>query len=292
MRDARVNVGVQVRATDRGVDLLWIARQLEARGIESIFLPEHTHVPVESESVHPGGDQLMEAAKRGLDPLVALTAVAAVTTRLRVGTGVLLLPQHDPIVLAKQVSTLDRLSNGRVLLGVGAGWAREEMANHGIDPARRWDALREKTLALKAIWTQERASFAGALVRFDPIYQWPKPVQQPHPPVLIGGEGARVLERVVEYGDGWMPNWEPNTVERVADLHRRSEAAGRGRLPVTVYAVPFDADVVAACVAAGVDRISFNLPSDTVENVEATLDRIASVMGRARTPIPQTDVRG
>jgi probable F420-dependent oxidoreductase len=277
-----MKVGVQVRATDRSVDLLWIARELEARGFESIFLPEHTHVPVSRSSQHPGGETLMDAAKRGLDPLIALTAVAAVTTRLRVGTGVLLLPQHDPILLAKQVSTLDRLSGGRVVLGVGAGWAREEMRNHGIDPARRWDALREKTLALKAIWTNEQAGFAGELVQFDPIWQWPKPAQSPHPPVMIGGEGPNVLDRVVAYGDGWIPNWEPDTLDRVAALNRMAEVAGRGPLPVTVYAAPFDPDVVAACAAAGVERICFNLPSDAVEHTTAMMDRIVGlVCGRA-----------
>jgi probable F420-dependent oxidoreductase len=183
--------GVQVRATSEGVDPIWIARELELRGFESIFLPEHTHVPVHRNSLHPGGEELMEAAKRGLDPLIALTAIAASTTRLRLGTGVLLLPQHDPILLAKQVSTIDRLSNGRVLLGVGAGWAREEMLHHGVDPARRWAVAREKALALKVIWTHEQASFQGEFVQFDPIWQWPKPVQQPHPLILIGGEGPR-----------------------------------------------------------------------------------------------------
>ena len=269
--------GVQVRATAEGVDLVWIACELEARGFESLFLPEHTHVPVHRESMHPGGEELMDAAKRGYDPLIGLAIVAASTARLRIGTGVLLLPQHDPIVLAKQVATLDVLSGGRVILGVGAGWAREEMANHGINPARRWDHLREKTLALKALWTQNEASVAGELVRFGPVWQWPKPAQRPHPPVLIGGEGPRVLERVVSYADGWIPNWEPNTLDRAAELQRLGREAGRGPLPVTVYAAPPDRDVIAACWAAGIERVCFNLPSSDLRETAEMLDRLTKL---------------
>ena len=270
--------GVQVRATAEGVDLVWLARALEARGFESVFLPEHTHVPVNRSSVHPGGEELMDAARRGIDPFIGLAVIAGSTERLRLGTGICLLPQHDPIVLAKQVATLDVLSGGRVILGVGAGWAREEMANHGVDPARRWDLLREKTLAVKALWTQEQASFEGELVRFGPVWQWPKPAQQPHPQILIGGEGPRVLERVVEYGDGWIPNWEADMPDRAAELGRLAADAGRGPLQVTVYATPADPAVIAACIVAGVERICFNLPSNEMDETDRALERLTKLI--------------
>jgi len=273
-----VKFGVQVRATAEGVDLVWLARALEARGFESVFLPEHTHVPVNRSSVHPGGEELIDAARRGIDPFIGLAVIAGSTERLRLGTGICLLPQHDPIVLAKQVATLDVLSGGRVILGVGAGWAREEMANHGVDPARRWDLLREKTLAVKALWTQEQASFEGELVRFGPVWQWPKPAQQPHPQILIGGEGPRVLERVVEYGDGWIPNWEADMPDRAAELGRLAADAGRGPLQVTVYATPADPAVIAACIVAGVERICFNLPSNEMDETDRALERLTKLI--------------
>lgn len=270
--------GVQVRATAEGTNLVWIARELEARGFETLFLPEHTHVPVAALSRHPGGEGLMDAAKRGLDPFVALAFAAAATTSLRIGTGVCLLPQHDVITLAKQVSTLDQLSGGRVVLGVGAGWAREEMANHGVDPARRWGILREKVLALKTIWMQDEATFHGEFVRFDPIMQWPKPLQQPHPSVLLGLDGPSALDRVLDYGDGWLPNFEADTLDRVHELHARCDAAGRPRLPVTAYSVPWDAAVIDACRAAGIDRVCFNLPSTTQPETAKALDALTALI--------------
>lgn len=272
--------GVQARATAESVDLGWVARELEWRGLESLFLPEHTHVPVASASEHPGGEALMEPAKRGYDPLIGLAFAAAATHKLRIGTGVLLLPQHDPILLAKQVATLDHLSGGRVILGVGAGWAREEMANHGVDPAKRFAILREKVLALKAIWTEEQPSFHGEHVAFDPIWLWPKPLQIPHPPVLIGSDGPGALDRVVDYGDGWLPNFEADTLARIPELRRKAEAAGRGPLPVTAYGVPCSEAVVAACIDAGVERAVFTLPVREIGETEAAMDEIARLIER------------
>jgi alkanesulfonate monooxygenase SsuD/methylene tetrahydromethanopterin reductase-like flavin-dependent oxidoreductase (luciferase family) len=153
------------------------------------------------------------------------------------------------------------------------------MANHGIDPIRRWDALREKSLALKALWTHDEASFSGDLVHFGPVWQWPKPVQRPHPPILIGGEGPGVLRRVVEYGDGWIPNWERETLERVAELNRLAAQAGRDPLPVTVYAAPPDLSVIEACAEAGIERVCFNLPSSEVEETTQGLDQLTALIG-------------
>lgn len=274
--------GVQVRATAEGVDLRWVARAVEERGFESLFLPEHTHVPVQGQSIHPGGEGLMDAALKGYDPLIGLAIVAASTERLRVGTGVLLLPQHDPIVLAKQVSTLDVLSGGRVMLGIGAGWNREEMANHRVRPQDRWEVMQEKSLALKQIWTGDEASFEGRFVAFRPIRQEPKPVQRPHPPILIGGEGPGVLERVASYGDGWLPNDHPELLDRIPEMQRRGAALGRGPFPTTVYAMPANEDAVGRYVEAdaGIERCVFNLPSREIGDTTAMLDRLARIIER------------
>jgi probable F420-dependent oxidoreductase len=224
----------------------------------------------------------MEAALKGYDPLIGLAVVAAVTEGLRVGTGVCLIPQHDPIVLAKQVATLDVLSGGRVILGVGAGWNREEMANHGVEPNRRWQVMREKVLAVKRIWTEDEASFDGTFVRFGALRQEPKPVQRPHPPILIGGEGPDVLERVASFGDGWMPNDHPELLDRIPGLQELAAAAGRGSLPVSVYAMPHDAGAVAryADAGAGIERCVFNLPSRDRGETMAVLDRLAEIVRR------------
>jgi probable F420-dependent oxidoreductase len=197
-----------------------------------------------------------------------------------VGTGVCLIPQHDPIVLAKQVATLDVLSGGRVILGVGAGWNREEMANHGVDPVHRWEVMREKVLAVKRIWTEEEASFDGAYVRFGPLRQEPKPVQRPHPPVLIGGEGPGVLERVAAFGDGWLPNDHPELLDRIAGMNESAAAVGRGPLPVSVYAMPYDEDAVARYADAEIERCVFSLPSRDQDETTAALDRLAEIMRR------------
>jgi probable F420-dependent oxidoreductase len=273
-----VNFGVQVRATADGIDLRWVAREVEACGFESLFLPEHTHVPVRRRSLHPGGEDLMDDALKGYDPFVGLAFVAAATERLRIGTGVCLVPQHDPIVLAKQVATLDVLSGGRVILGVGAGWNREEMRNHGVDPSRRWDVMREKVLTIRRIWTEDETAFDGAFVRFSALRQEPKPRQRPHPPVLIGGEGRSVLERVVAYGDGWLPNDHPEVLDRRAELDRLAAAASRHPVPVSVYAMPHDRDAVARYADAGITRCVFNLPSRDRGETIAVLDRLAEIV--------------
>jgi probable F420-dependent oxidoreductase len=235
-----MKIGASIFATDRGVPPAELARELEARGFESLWLPEHTHIPVSRRTPYPGGGDLPEFYWRALDPFVALTAAAAVTDRLLVGTGVCLVPERDPIVTAKEVATLDWVSGGRLLFGVGGGWNREEMRNHGTDPATRWDLMRERILAMKEIWTREEAEFHGRFVDFDPIWSWPKPVQRPHPPIVVGGDGATTFDRVVEYGDGWMPIIRPGGPapfpERIAELRRRCEAAGRAPVPVTAFA--------------------------------------------------------
>src|SRR5881628_1791766 len=195
--------GVQMFATDEAIRVDDLARAAEERGFESLWLPEHTHIPVSRRSPWPGGPTLPREYWRTHDLFVALATAAAVTTRLRVASGICLLVERDPIITAKEVASLDHLSGGRVLFGIGGGWNAEEMEDHGTDFKQRWRVLRERVLAMKRIWTEDEAAFEGDFVRFEPLWSWPKPVQKPHPPILLGGHGPRALARVVDYCDGW-----------------------------------------------------------------------------------------
>jgi len=270
--------GVQVRATAETGDLREIGRALEAHGFESLYLPEHTHIPLAVQSLFPDDPAWLDACKRMLDPFISLASVAAVTSTLRLGTGVALVPQHHPITLAKTVATLDLVSNGRVTLGAGAGWNEAEMRNHGFDPDRRWRRLREHILAMKVIWTNEVAEFHGEEVEFDPIWLWPKPVQRPHPPVTLGGEGPHVLDRVLEYGDEWMPNDHPGLEQRVTELRERGAALGRPRIPVTAYAAPRSHAAIERLTNAGADRIVFNLPTTRPGDELAAISDLAALI--------------
>lgn len=231
--------GVSFFPTDEGMDPVELARIAEDKGFESIFCPDHTHIPASRETpfpMPPYGD-LPRQYYRLRDPLVHLACVAMVTKSIKLGTGICLIVERDPILFAKQAATVDLVSGGRLVLGVGAGWNREEMRNHGVDPRTRMQLMVERVEAIKAIWTSETAEYHGELVDFDPIYSWPKPVQKPHPPVLIGGNGPTVLERVVRCGDGWFPGHQKDLAElagRIAELQQRAEAAGRPPIPVTL----------------------------------------------------------
>jgi len=252
-----------------------LGRAAEAAGFDSLFLPEHTHIPAGRESRWPGGDELPRRYYRSYDPLVALAAVAGATTRLRIGTAVALMTERDPILTAKAVASLDRLSGGRFELGVGAGWNEEEMRNHGTDPRRRFATMRERVLAMQAIWTQEAAEFHGTYVDFDPIYSWPKPLQQPHPPILMGGNGPKAEARVLEYATAWMPNTKDldSLGERIASLRARGEAAGRGRIGVTYFGAR--REDLGALEAAGVDRALVSLPAEPADVVLPLLSTLA-----------------
>lgn len=272
--------GIATFVTDEGIDPGRLGGELERRGFESVFIAEHTHIPVKRESPWPEGDELPRKYYRTLDPFVSLTAMAGTTERLLLGTGILLLIERDPIIAAKEIASLDHLSGGRVVVGVGAGWNREEMRDHGTDPKTRMRLLRERVLAMKEIWAKEQAEFHGDFVDFDPIFSWPKPVQRPNPPILVGGSGPKTLDRVLEYGDGWMPTYGAGVDEiarKIADLRRRASAAGRGPIPVTIYAVPGDRDVVARLADAGVDRVLFDLPTLPADETVRTLDEFAAV---------------
>jgi probable F420-dependent oxidoreductase len=270
-----MDFGTAIFLTDETIGPAHLARLVEERGFRSLFVPEHTHIPVTMSRPYRGGGELPRHYYRCLDPFVTLTAAAAVTTTLRIGTGVCLLIQRDPITTAKEVATLDLLCGGRFEFGIGAGWNREEIENHGTDFTRRFGVLRERVEAITAIWANDVASYEGEFVSFHEITQWPKPVQRPRPPVLLGGTGPKVLDRVLQYADGWIPNSEEGLAERVAELHRRAAEAGRPRLRVVYFGADRDRGAIERLTEAGVDEIQFYLPSADAGTVERSLDEIA-----------------
>jgi probable F420-dependent oxidoreductase len=272
--------GITIWPTDETLSIIELARAVESQGIESLWLPEHTHIPVKRETPYPGNAELTDMYWRGIDPFLGLAAAAAVTTDLMLGTAVSLVVVRDPIITAKEVASVDRLSGGRFLFGVGAGWNLEEIRNHGTDPAERWGVLRERILAMKAIWGSEEAEFHGRFVDFELIRCGPKPVQQPHPPVIIGGNGPGTFDRVIEFGDGWGPTAAQMGgvgtpfEERVVELRARLEAAGRPPLPVTVFGVRPLAEDVDRYQRAGADRVVFRLLPGPAHQVEEEVARI------------------
>jgi probable F420-dependent oxidoreductase len=275
-----VDIGLAHFLTDYGMPATELGKQVEERGFESLFLPEHTHIPVSRDTPYPSGGELPPEYSHTLDLFTSLAAIAAVTERIKVGSGVFLIPQRDPTFAAKEVATVDRISEGRFMFGIGAGWNVEEMQNHGTDPETRFRRMRESVEAMKAIWAEDEAEYHGRIVDFDPIWCWPKPVQTPHPPILVGGRGERVLDRVVAYGDGWIPNRvaSPESLgELIAELQERAEAAGRGRIPVTVFGAKPEPRLLDRLRAAGVTRSLLYLPAAPPDEVEHGLDQLAKV---------------
>ncbi|WP_026416417.1 LLM class F420-dependent oxidoreductase [Actinomadura oligospora] len=259
------------RSGERAIDPVELARAVEERGFESLFIADHTHVPVDSlEYPGPESETIPNYFYSMLDPIVTLTAAAAATERLVLGTGVLLVPMRDPILTAKQVATLDVLSGGRFVMGIGAGWNAPEAASHGVDPKRRFGVMRERVEAMKAIWTQEVAEYHGKYVDFPPLYAWPKPAQRPHPPILIGGWADAVLRRIVDYGDGWFaPNLWP--VSEVATTYARlcdmAAEAGRERPSLSVFLPEQRRDEIEEAAELKPDRAMFYtdpLPRDAM----------------------------
>jgi probable F420-dependent oxidoreductase len=264
-----MKVGLATFLVGDGITPTVLAQAAEERGYESLFLTEHTHIPVSAGMVARDGGPLPEHYRRTHDPFVALAFAAAATKELIVGTSVCLVIEHDPIVLAKVISSLANLSGGRFEFGIGAGWNKREMLNHGTDPATRHGNMRERIEAMRAIWTQDQASYHGKHVDFDPIWQWPKP--ETPPPVLIGGNGPRVEDRVLRYGDGWLPNMkELETLKpRIEALRERKGA----HVPVTYYgATP---ENLATLRDAGVDRALIVLPSGPEAEVLASIPSLA-----------------
>ena len=279
-----MEVGLCTFSTDWSIQPAQLGRLAEERGFESLFFPEHTHIPVSRETPYPAGGELPPEYSHTLDPFVSLASVAAVTERLKLGFGVVLVIQRDPIVMAKEVATLDTISNGRVLFGVGAGWNLEEMRDHGTDPDTRFGLMRERVEAMKAIWTEDEAEYHGRHVDFDPIWSWPKPVTKPHPPVLVGGMSDGALNRVVRYGDEWMPNvvGTPDILAgRIADLQRRAADAGRDPIPVTLFAAKPEPRALNRLRDAGVDRALILVRSADAESTEARLDELAGIVSEA-----------
>jgi probable F420-dependent oxidoreductase len=269
--------GLFIFPTDETVPPQELAHLAEERGFEALIFPEHSHMPLDHTPFPSGGD-VPRRYKRTLDPFVAMTAAALASERLLVGTGICLVPQRDPIHTAKEIASVDHLSGGRVLFGIGAGWNEPETANHGSDPAHRFRVMRERIEAMKEIWTKEEASYHGRHVNFDALWAWPKPVQSPHPPILVGGAGPHVLDRVLAYGDEWMPNRDWDLVDRIAELERRAAEAGRDTIPVSYFGAEPTPDAVGALEEAGVYRVFFGLPSKGRDDVERALDEAAALM--------------
>jgi probable F420-dependent oxidoreductase len=277
-----VKFGVTIFPTAESAQPVQLAREIEARGFESLWFPEHTHIPVSRDTPYPAGGDLPDEYRRIYDPFVALTAAAVVTERLLVGTGICLIVERDPITTAKEVATIDRVSGGRFMFGIGAGWNREEMANHGTDPGRRFGLMRERVAAMKEIWAAEEAEFHGKQVDFDPIWSWPKPMQRPHPPILVGGNSDGALARAVEIADEWIPNPETRLSalgERIDELQRLASQAGRERMPVTFYGVKPDAASLERYRDAGVDRAIFYLPPLPLDELQDLLDHYMELAG-------------
>ena len=272
-----MDLGVLIFSTDVSIRPAHLAQELEARGFESLWVTEHTHIPTSRVTPWPGGPELPDEYRRTLDPFVALTSAATVTSRLRLGTGICLVTQHDPIVLAKTVASLDLVSDGRFLFGIGVGWNVEEMVDHGVDPARRRAVGREHVLAMKRLWTEEVAAFDGEFVHLPPSWMWPKPVQQPHPPIVMGGAGGPVTFRhVAEYCDGWMPiHGRRAVLDGIGELRRALEEAGRdpAGVEIGVFGVPGDPAVIETYREAGVSRCVLGVPPADADTVLPVLDR-------------------
>jgi probable F420-dependent oxidoreductase len=273
-----MRLGVAVWLTDTGVGITDLATRVEEAGLESLFLTAHTHVPVSRRDLVQG-DRPGEDA-RLLDQFTALGAAAACTSRLRLGTGICIVPQHDPIALAKQVATIDHISDGRFLFGVGAGWLVEELRNHGVNPLTRWALMEEQLLAMKAIWTSDEAEFHGQMVDFDPIWCWPKPVQKPHPPLLVGGDSPPSLRLAALYGDAWAPVVldDQAAFERSLAAWRTLRAdAGLEPGEVTVFGYDLDDERLERFAELGVTRIVIQVPVDEPDGLRRRLDDLAAL---------------
>ncbi|MEE2775993.1 MAG: LLM class F420-dependent oxidoreductase [Acidobacteriota bacterium] len=277
-----MKLGVFLFATDYAMPLDELAPEIESRGFESLFVPEHTHIPASRTSPYPGGGELPKEYSHTVDPFVGLAAAAATTTTLRLGTGICLIIERDPIVLAKEVASLDLISHGRFELGLGGGWNREEMENHGADYETRFRLLEEQAKAMQQIWTEDEAEYHGEFVDFDPIWSWPKPTQKPHPPILLGGETTYTLRRVVDFCDGWLPRGrDPQRVlEGLAELGEIAREAGRdpATISTSVFAAPPEPDALARFEAAGAERALLWLPADGREDLLPRLDRYAKLL--------------
>ena len=274
-----MDVGVFYFPVDYGINVAELAKALEDRGFGSLYVPEHTHIPLSRKTPFPGGGELPKRYAHTHDPFVALAFAAAATKKLKIGTGICLVPQHEPIVTAKAIASLDMLSNGRFIFGIGGGWNVDEMENHGATHKDRFKIMREHVLAMKALWTEEEASYHGQFVNFDPVWSYPKPVQRPHPPIVLGGESDHTLKRVVEYCDGWFPRTRAgfDPVEAKARLAKAAAEKGRDpkSLTITVFGAPNKAEVLESYAKAGIEGALLAVPDGTRDEILAFLDKQA-----------------
>jgi probable F420-dependent oxidoreductase len=277
-----MHFGVTMFATDFAIRVDDLARACEERGFESLWFPEHTHIPTSRRSPWPGGPDLPPEYSHTVDLFVAMATAAAVTTRLKIASGICLLVERDPITTAKEVASVDHLSRGRVIFGIGGGWNAEEMEDHGTDFRTRWKLLRERVEAMKKIWTEDEASYDGELVKFPPLWSWPKPSQQPHPPVVLGAHGSLAIKRVVDYCDGWIPIGvrAGDLAANLAELRRVAREKGRDArtISVSLFGAPGDPERLKELRDLGVDRVIFALPPKGADTVLPLLDRYATAM--------------
>ena len=272
--------------TEYAIPATEFAQALEARGFESVWAPEHSHIPTSRKSPWPGGGELPKVYYEAMDPFVSLTAAAVATKTLKVATGVCLVQQRDPIQTAKLVASIDQISGGRFLFGVGGGWNAEEMADHGTEFRTRFKLVRERIEAMKEIWTKSKPKYAGDMVKFDEMMQWPKPVQKPHPPILVGGAFPQAARRAVRYGDGWAPiagrGPDGDVDELLPRFHQMLSEAGRDpqSVPVTLFGVPEDVDRLARYRDKAIARVVVMLPSANSDAILPTLDRWAELIRR------------
>ena len=285
---APMRYGVTIFPTDQSIGIVELARECEDRGLDSLYVPEHTHIPTSRRTPWPVAPDrpLDEKYKRSLDPLVALGAAAAVTTSLRLGTGILLIAQRDPITTAKALASVDHLSGGRLVVGIGFGWNEDEMAHHGVEYATRRAQGREHVLAMRRLWEDDEAAFAGDHVRFDDSWSWPKPVQTPLPVLVGGAAGTTLFRHIAEYAQGWIPIGGSGLRESLPRLRDAVAEAGRDPddLEVVPVAVRPDPDKLDYYASIGVTEVVFDLPSAPAETVLPILDRYAALVAqRPRT---------
>ena len=280
-----MQIGLVIFPTDKGIQPVELGREAEARGFHSLWFTEHSHIPINRRTPWGGRDgapPLPEEYWRTHDQMVALAAIAATTTTLQLGTGITLVAQRDPFWLAKEVASLDVISNGRIFLGVGYGWNHEEMENHGIDPKTRRRLVREKVLAMKQLWTQDEAEFHGEFVNFDKSWSWPKPIQKPHPPIVVGASPTPLhFRHIVEYGDAWMPIEGRFPVEDGwANLQQAATDAGRdpSTLQLGVFGPKPEAAHLAHLRDVGTSFVALSLPALDRDAALATLERYAPLV--------------
>jgi probable F420-dependent oxidoreductase len=269
-----VRLGVLTFVTDEGIGPAELGQALEQRGFESLFLAEHSHIPVNNKSPYPGGGPIPDKYYRTLDPFVALTAAAVASQTLVVGTGIALIPQRDPIHTAKEVASLDLVSGGRFVFGVGVGWLREEIADHGVDPAVRGRVVDERLDAIIEIWTHEKAEFHGKFVNFDPIYSWPKPVQKPYPPLFLGG-GPAGFKRIARLDAGWFA-MTPSPEALSGQLKELRDVAGHDVPVINFHGGEQTAKAVAGYADLGVERVLLDLPTESRDETLRSLDAMAA----------------